>query len=424
MVQFSTSRNKKLDNNNDIYEVVMIAGQSGPSVYVPQGNLNGSTDAFGRLRISTPYTMFDSHNLLNQNAKFDESTSGSGSSSHSATTSSISMTVTDADGDEVVRQSYRHFSYQPGKSLLVLNTFTMAAPKTNLRQRVGLFNQNNGVFLEQDDDTIYIVLRTSTSGSVTETRVPQTAWKVDKLNGSGTSGITLDLTKAQIFWTDIEWLGVGSVRCGFVINGQFIIAHIFHHANKFSGIYMKTPNLPIRYEVTNTGATSGGSTLEQICSTVASEGGYEARAVQNVVGTAALTGQTVGTAYVNLATIRLKQSGAIVVPAGADILNISNTDFEWAIFKNVTPNTAFSWTSYSNNVEYSLEAKTFTSTGSRISGGYMGGKTAPIAFGDGGFDWDYQLGETISGTSDTFTLAIRASSASKAAAGLVKWFEL
>lgn len=424
MVQFSTSRNKKLDNNNDIYEVVMIAGQSGPSVYVPQGNLNGSTDAFGRLRISTPYTMFDSHNLLNQNDKFDESTAGSGSSSYSATTSSISMTVTDADGDEVVRQSYRHFSYQPGKSLLVLNTFTMAAPKTNLRQRVGLFNQNDGVFLEQDDDTIYIVLRTSTSGSVTETRVPQSSWKVDKLNGSGTSGVTLDLTKAQIFWTDIEWLGVGSVRCGFVINGQFIIAHIFHHANKFSGIYMKTPNLPIRYEVTNTGATSGSSTLEQICSTVASEGGYEARAVQNVVGTASLTGQSVGTAYVNLATIRLKQSGAIVVPAGADILNISNVDFEWAIFKNVTPNTAFSWTSYSDNVEYSLEAKTFTSTGSRIAGGYMGGKTAPIAFGDGGFDWDYQLGQTISGTSDTFTLAIRSSSSSKAAAGLVKWFEL
>lgn len=425
MVQFHSKRNSNLRNNGAIYEVVMVAGSgSGPSVYVNEGNLSGQIDAFGRVRQSTPYTIFDSHNLLNENNKYDETTAGSGSSSHSSDASSVSMTVTNASGDEVVRQSYRHFSYQPGKSLLVMNTFTMAVTKENLRQRVGYFNTQNGIFLEQDGDTLYMVMRTSTGGSVSETRVPRSQWNIDKLDGKGFSTVKLNIEQAQIMWMDIEWLGVGSVRTGFVVNGQFVIAHIFHHANRATGVYMTTPNLPSRYEITNTGATSGSSTLEQICSTVISEGGYEARAIENIVGTASLSGVTVGTAYANLATIRLKQSGAIVVPSGADILNIANTDFEWALFKNATPSTAFSWSTATNNVEYSLETKTFSATGTRVAGGYMGGKSAPVALGDGGFDWDYQLGQTIGGTSDTLTLAIRASSSSKNAAGIMKWYEL
>ena len=108
MAQFSTKRNNLLNNNDTLYEVVMIAGQSGPSVFVPEGNLNGSTDAFGRLRQSTPFTLFDSHNLLSKNDKFDESTSGSGSVTYNANESAILLNVSDADGDEVVRQSYRH----------------------------------------------------------------------------------------------------------------------------------------------------------------------------------------------------------------------------------------------------------------------------------------------------------------------------
>jgi hypothetical protein len=424
MVQFSTQRNLYLNNNDEIYEVVMVAGQAGPSAYVPAGNLNTATDAFGRLRISSPYTLFDSHNLLNENDKFDEQLTGAGNSNYNANTSSVNMTVTSASGDQVIRQTKRRFSYQPGKSLLLMSTFVMSKAKENLRQRVGYFDDENGIYLERDGTDLNLVLRSYASGSVVETRVPRTEWNGDPLNGSGTSKISLTMQKAQIFWTDIEWLGVGSVRAGFVINGQFILAHTFHNANINESVYMTTPNLPLRYELTNTGITATSSTLKQICNTALSEGGYEARATENIIGTTALTGQTVGTAYTNLATIRLRQSGAVVVPSGADILNISNTDFEWALFKNVTPNTAFTWSNATDNVQYSLEAKTFTDTGTRVSGGYMGGKTAPVALGDGGFDWDYQIGELIDGTSETLTLAVRASSSSKAAAGIMKWYEL
>jgi hypothetical protein len=421
MAQFSTKRNNLLNNNDTLYEVVMIAGQSGPSVYVPEGNLNGSTDAFGRLRQSTPYTLFDSHNLLSKNNKFDESTSGSGSVTYNTNESAVLLNVSDADGDEVVRQSYRHFSYQPGKSLLVLNTFVMNETKENLRQRVGYFDTENGIYLEQDGEDLYLVLRSNVSGTLTETRVVQDNWSVNKLNSYP---INLDISKSQIMWIDLEWLGVGSVRTGFVINGQFVLCHIFHNANINPNVYMTTPNLPIRYEITNTGTTSGNSTMKQICSTVASEGGYEARARQHVVGTASLAGASVNTAFESLVTIRMKRSGPIVVPAGADILNVANTDFEWALFRNATPSSSLTYVTATDNVEYSLTNVTFSSTGERVAGGYMGGKTAPVALGDGGFDWDYQLGETIAGVSDTFTLAARAKSNSSAVAGILKWFEL
>jgi hypothetical protein len=59
-----------------------------------------------------------------------------------------------------------------------------------------------------------------------ETVVPQTNWNIDKLDGTGISGITLDISKAQILWMDIEWLGLGTVRIGFVINGNlFTVIH-------------------------------------------------------------------------------------------------------------------------------------------------------------------------------------------------------
>lgn len=436
MVQYNTSRNGFMRPADEVYDVVMVANKNGNVVttsnrfpvdaiiggatsYAEAGNLSGSVDAFGRLRQSTPYTLFDSHNLLNKNNKFDESVSGSATVTYDSSISQVNLNVTNASGDEVVRQSYRNFSYQPGKSLLILNTFVFSEPKSNLRQRVGYFN-NDGIYLEQDGTDVYLVLR---NGGVNN-RISQSNWNVNKLDGTEDNGITLDLTKSQIMWMDIEWLGVGSVRTGFVINGQFIICHIFHNSNINAGVYMSSPNLPVRYEITNTGATTGNSSLGQICSTVISEGGYEARAVENVIGTSALTGQSVGTDYVNLATITLRQSGAVVVPSGADILNISNVDFEWALLRNATPNTAFTWSNATDNVQYSLEAKTFSSLGIRVAGGYMGGKTAPFALGSGDLSWDNQLGETISGTSDTLTLAVRAGSSSKAACGLIKWFEL
>ena len=392
------------------------------------GGGDGSTayDAFGRLRTSNPLTIFDSSNVMSKGTQFDESLTGSGTVTYTANKSTVNLNVSTASGDKVIRQSKRVMSYQPGKSLLHFSTFVMNTQTENLEQRVGMFDANNGIFFEDTGTGYQFVRRTYTSGSSVDTAVAQSSWNGDKLDGTGESGYTLDPTKATILYMDFEWLGMGSVRCGFVIDGKFITAHTFLNANNLDTVYMQTANLPIRLEIETTGAIGSAATLQQVCSTVMSEGGYAPSGLRQMIGTSSLGGVTLTSSgtYYNLATIRIKSSRpyAVIVIQGADVLNVSNANYEYAIIKNATPGTAFSYTSYSDNVEYDLQTTDVTG-GTRIAGGYLGGNTAPITIGDS-FNFDYQIGQTISGTSDTLTLAIKCVSPSSKGAGILKWVDL
>jgi len=367
---------------------------------------------------------------MSKNNLFDESLTGGGTVSYTANKSTVNLNVTQVSGDKTIRQSKRVMSYQPGKSLLIFNTFVMNTLTANLKQKVGLFDVNNGIFFYADGTTLKIVRRTYTSGSPVDTEISQSSWNGDKLDGTGASGFTLDPAKSNILFIDIEWLGVGSVRVGFVINGQLITAHTFFNANSLTTVYMQTANLPIRYEI-ETAATlaSGTYTLQQICSSCISEGGYSPEGLEQMIGTSQInTGVNLGTAntYYNIATIRIKSGRpyAVIVPAGVDVLNISNGDFEWGLFFNATPSSAFSYTSFSDNVEYDLTTVDLTSTGTRIAGGYLGGKTAPFALGGDFIAFSNQLGQTIGGTSDTLTLGVRPGAANGDVSGLIKWYDL
>lgn len=236
---------------------------------------SAATDGFGRQRVSEPFTMFDAQLRYNQrNDLFTSQFAGSGSGTYTTSESALSLSVSTGAGDRHTRESRRVFAYQPGKSFQVFTTFVMSAGEPGLTQRVGLFNYENGIFFANIDGVNCIVKRSSSSGSLVETVVPQSEWNVDKIDGTTVSGINIDVTKAQIFFTDLEWLGVGEVRCGFVIDGAFYFAHVFSHANNVDTTYMTTPCLPIRYEIENTGATTQPNSLKQICCTVISEGGY------------------------------------------------------------------------------------------------------------------------------------------------------
>jgi hypothetical protein len=320
-------------------------------------------------------------------------------------------------------------SYQPGKSLLNLNTFVMNTLTANLKQKIGMFDANNGVFFYADGITLKIVRRTYVTGSPADTEISQSSWNGDKLDGTGASGYTLNPTLATIMFMDFEWLGMGSVRVGFVIDGKFITAHTFYNANSLSTVYMQTANLPIRYEIETAATLAAGTyTLQQVCSTTMSEGGYAPEGIRQMIGTSQINAgvnlTTVNT-YYNLATIRIKSGRpyAVIVPSGLDVLNISNNDFEFGLFINATPSSAFSYTSFSDNVEYDLTTVDLTATGTRIAGGYMGGKTAPFSIGQG-FVFANQLGQTISGTSDTLTLGVRTGSANGDVSALLKWYDL
>ena len=365
MAQFRTDKNI-IDSGQVFtrYEVMMLSDRLTPS--------GTSVDAFGRLRISQPHTLFDSQHQDVENDKWDTLITGSGTKTHLPDESVIKMEIGTANNDSIIRETLRTMPYQPGKSLLIMNTFVMGEPKANVVQKVGYYTTNNGIYFENDSGNNYIVLRSSVTGNVVETRVAQTDWNIDKFDGTGYSSqqagtgheTGLNVAKSNLFWMDIEWLGVGDVRCGFLVDGLLKTAHIFHNDNINSTTYMRSAILPLRYEIFNKGVTTSNTVMRQICSTVISEGGYS-QINQTRSASTPLTGKNLTNGINNpMVSVRLKTNrlNAVVVPVAIDLYGLQSTAFKYRVYENVTSLTNASWqtTDASSAVEYDLSATAMT----------------------------------------------------------------
>jgi hypothetical protein len=391
---------------------------------------SGSTaDAFGRLRVSEPYTLFDTQSRYYDHGQFSNAISGTGNVVYVENQSSFQLNVGSTNGDSVIRETKKVFPYQPGKSQLTLNTFCFATPKTGLRQRVGLFGAADGVFFENDGTFNYMVIRSGSTG--VEERVRQDAWNGDRLTGTGgttnPSGITLYPDRTQIYYADVEWLGVGSVRVGFVIDGVFIICHTFNHANQPGNtrVYMTTATLPIRYEITNTANTASASQMTQICSTVISEGGYNNFGTTQTAGTGTTQKRlTNANTYYPIVSIRLAPTrlDSIVFPRQIDVLSPSVNYYRWTLLENATL-TGATWagTSPTGTVQYDLAA-TAVSGGIEIQTGYASARELTQLSATDFFQ--FQLGRTLAGVSDVVTLALAATSPNADVLAELGWQEL
>jgi hypothetical protein len=410
-VSANTSSN---NNTNPIY----VKGVSDASFFAPT-----QSDAFGRLRVSDPYTLFDSFNRFGDNGQCSYSTATGGTYGYDANNACVTMSVTTANGSAVYRETNRVFAYQPGKSLLVMQTFTFNAAKSNLTQRAGYFDASNGVYLEQDGTSTYFVLRSSSSGILTETRKIQSLWSENTLP-------TLDLSKSQIFWMDIEWLGVGGVRCGFVIDGVFVHCHTFHHANNITGTYMTTSCLPIRKEIFNTGVTTSTSTLLSICSSVVSEGGY------SLTGRSRCIGHNLGTPVSlpndstekPIISIRLKSGrlGAIVLPSTFTVTPIQQAVYKYQIYtKAVTTGGTWISAGADSSVEYNLNPTSIT-TGTVANSAFINAtnQTTGVAV-NSPLPFTYQLERNVF-TGQTYEIVVAAASSgnSTTAYGNINWEEI
>jgi hypothetical protein len=394
---------------------------------------DGAVDSFGKLKTVSPFTIFDSQHRYRDNRKWSTLVVEGGTTEHNPNESAVLLSIGRTAGSSVIRETTRVFPYQPGKSLLSINTFSMNSGKANLRQRVGMFGERDGVYLEQGGifgTTLYFVLRSSVSGSVSETRIEQSGWNGDVLDGSGPSGITLDVTKANILWTDVEWLGAGSVRCGFYFEGRPVIAHTFHNANKNASTYMTTATLPVRYEIFNTtNAASSGSAMRQICSTVISEGGYQGRSTRKSVGvglTASSDRKTLAVSgtYYPILSIRLKSSrlDSVVVPSQMNIITndkgfyhyklLINAQLTGASWNSVDPDSAVEWDRSATNV----------SGGTEIAAGLFNETTNPILSDITNFN--FQLGRSVDGIAETVTLVVASHGTNQKVSAEIGWEEL
>ena len=393
MAQWNVQTQDYLNQERSLFEVNGVATRDGKIVdELNRFPVNINSDAFGRTRVSNPLTLFDSSHRYRDNNLWESLIVGTGSTVGFVTTQGlINIGIGTTVGCSVIRETTKTFSYQPGKSLLVLNTFVMNSPKENLRQRVGYFGADNGIYVEVagiGSTSVGFVERSLSTG--TETRVPQTEWNIDKLDGTGVSGYTLDISKAQILWMDIEWLGLGTVRVGFVIDGKFVHAHSFHHANLIQSTYMTTASLPLRYEIANTGITTSSSILKQVCSSVISEGGYELRGLQQAVQTPITSPVDLptpaGTFYPVL-SIRLKSSpnrlDAIAILTALSIMGKGNgPQYNWQVRASATT-TGGTWVDAGSDssVEYKIDGGT-VSGGRVLASGFLSSANQSVGVTD------------------------------------------
>ncbi len=391
-----------------------------------------SIDAFARLRTSEPFTLFDSKQLHDKQPLFwDEEIGGAATSVHSEVNAETRMNVTTSAADYVIRQTKQRFNYQPGKSQLSFMTFH-SPQSTGMTSKVGLFDgtgannltPNNGIYFEADGAVSWNI---SKDGATAETATMDN-WNVDKLDGTGASGITLDLSQAQILIIDFEWLGVGRVRVGFVIDGLIYYVHYFNHANKagFDTVYMSSPNLPLRYQIETDGTTA--SHLSHICSTVISEGGVEKTGILRSVdnGKTDVVATLVDTLYPLLA-IRLKAAylDITVTPENFSAMNSDKGDFRWALLLNPTiTGTALSYADVDNSSVQSAVgtgAQTITDQGLVIGSGYVSDKTREA--GDS-LQTALRIGSTIAGVRDELVLAVDSDDPGKTFLGSLGFREL
>jgi len=369
--------------NNFPWQLKMLQGLDAINSSITTGNITNANsmaiDAFGRQRVSNPLTLFDSSHRYKDNGLWSTSTASGGTAVFSPNEGLVNLNVNTTNGSQVLRETTKVFSYQPGKSLLVFNTFVMAPAQSNLRQRVGYFGTDNGIYLQLNNQTSSFVERSLVTGLVTETVVNQSAWNVDSLDGTGPSGVVLDLTKAQIMFMDIEWLGEGTVRVGFIIDGVFLLCHKFNHANYIVSTYITTASLPLRYEITNTGVTANSSTLKQVCSTVISEGGYELRGAQQAVGTPITTPKSLAVAgtYYPVVSIKLRAGyqDAVVILTALSIMGVATGIYNWKVVATGTT-TGGAWVPAGVNsaVEYNITGTSFAG-GRTLASGFLTSST-------------------------------------------------
>jgi hypothetical protein len=370
-------------------------------------------DAFLRLRVSEPHTLFDSKFTTDNGPAFwdDVVASGAGTSStYTQALAQVSLGVSNLTAGSRVRQTFRRFNYQSGKSQLLMFTGVFGAPQAGITRRIGQFTSVNGYIFEVGPTNAAVVLRLNS----VDNPIPQAAWNIDTFSGLGgvsnPSGIALDFSKNQILVINYEWLGVGSAWFGFVVGGVLYWAHRFDHSNLTTGVYVGTPNLPLRYEINNDG-TGGAASLVQICSTVISEGGRVATGLPRAAdrGATPLTMNLAGVLFpvFNLRiapdTVIPGASGSLVEILSWDIVPTGNDPLLWRVLVNPTfAGVALAWTTATQSaVQFATptNATTVTAgTGVQIEGGYIsasarGGGALAASLGS-----DFALGTYYNGT--------------------------
>jgi hypothetical protein len=227
--------------------------------------------AFGTMQVGEPQTAKTYRFAYDaMSTEFWDDTATSGTVTYESNPGLILHTTTTTSGSKASRTSHYYHPYKPGVGQRVEMTCQIGdVGKTNVRRRWGYFDDDNGVYFELDGTALYACVRTNTTGSVVNTRVAQADWNIERADGTGSTGFDIDITKSNIYFIDLQWLGAGRVRFGmFLPSGEQQVAHVIENANISNLPYMRTATLPIRVEQENTGTAASTSEFRWACAVV------------------------------------------------------------------------------------------------------------------------------------------------------------
>jgi hypothetical protein len=422
MAQWNKKTQDFLDQERSLFEVYNIADHWGNQTdWRPQFTNNN------RFKISPYQTVFfNTFQYGKETDVWDERVVGVGTATHNVSSSNIVMQVGSTAGSKVIRQTKQVMRYIPGRGATLAFAIRLDTPQVGIRRRFGLFDDNNGAYFEDDGGTYSYVLRSSTSGIVTETRVFRDDWNGEKFDGNGYTGVVADPTKQQMISINYEWYGAGIVQFNWLMKNETIHSHTFDNSNTNDKVWCSTPFLPIRVEIENVTGVAGTHYLYQGSNSLIQEG--EPEKLGTLVSIAnTITGTTMSDAdtFYPIVSIRLKstQLSAVMLLRSLQTATNDNTNVYWKLIENAT-NTGGTWANHpdpNSFMQYNITQSATTGGTTLLNGFVVGGGAALINIDDKAA---VQLGRSGIGTiSDTYTLACASPNANKKALAVLNWIE-
>ena len=422
MAQWNKKSQDFLDQERSLFEVFNIADHWGNQTdWRPQFSNNN------RLKVAPYQTVFfNTFQYGKETDVWDERVVGVGTATHNVNSSNVVMQVGSTAGSKVIRQTKQVMRYIPGRGATLAFAIRLEQPKVGIRRRFGLFDDYNGAFFEDDGGTYSYVIRSNTTGIVTETRVTRDNWNGEKFDGNGWTGVTADATKQQMISINYEWYGAGIVQFNWLMKNETIHSHTFDNANTNDRVWCSTPFLPIRVEIENVTGVAGTHYLYQGSNSLIQEGEPEKLGSLMSISNA-ITGTTMTAAntFYPIISLRLKSSAlsSVMLLRSLQAVTNDNTNVYWRLFENATL-TGASWVDHPDTnsfTQYDVTASAITGGTTLLSGFTIAGGASLVEIDDKAA---LQLGRSGIGTiSDTYTLACASPNTNKAALAVLNWIE-
>ena len=422
MAQWNKNTQDFLNQERSLFEVFNIADHWGNQTdWRPQFTNNN------RFKISPYQTVFfNTFQYGKETDVWDERVVGIATATHDTSSSNVVMQVGSTAGSKVIRQTKNVMRYIPGRGATLAFAVRLDTPQVGIRRRFGLFDDNNGVFVEDNGGTYSYVIRSSVTGITTETRVYRDDWNGEKFDGNGWTGVTADPTKQQMISINYEWYGAGIVQFAWLMKNETVVSHTFENSNTNDRVWCSTPFLPIRMEIENITGVAGTHYLYQGSNSLLQEGEPEKLGTLLSIANS-ITGTTMSSSdtFYPIISIRLKSDelSAVMLLRSLQAATNDNTNIYWRLFENATL-TGGTWVDHPDEnsfMQYNTTATALSGGTALLNGFVVGGGAALINIDDKAA---VQLGRSGIGTiSDTYTLACASPNTNKKALAVLNWIE-